>query len=84
VWETSAEIMRKMVKIINYGSMNEKVSPPTFNIPSNIQEKANQKIKDKENKHNIKNLGQVSTPASIVDFMLDTVIRGKLYSINIY
>src|ERR1700748_1120480 len=33
----------------------------------------NYQIKDKENNHNIKNLGQVSTPASIVDFMLDAV-----------
>ena len=62
-----------MVKIINYKPMNEKVSPLTFNsnIPLNIQKKVNQKTKDKENNHNIKNLGQVSTPASIVDFMLD-------------
>jgi hypothetical protein len=55
--------------------MKERVLPPTFNsnIPLNIQEKTNQKTKDKANNHNIKNLGQVSIPASIVDFMLDAV-----------
>ncbi|CAG8533669.1 5420_t:CDS:2 [Ambispora gerdemannii] len=51
--------------------MNEKVLPLTFSsdIPLNIQGK----IKDKPNIYNIKNLGQVSTPDSIVNFMLDAI-----------
>src|SRR5436190_20616173 len=56
--------------------MNEKVSPliSNSNIPLNIQEKT----KDKPNSYNIKNLGQVSTPASIVEFMLDAIdYQGK-------
>jgi adenine-specific DNA-methyltransferase len=67
--------MRNREKTINYEFMKERVLSLTFNsnIPLNIQEKANQKTKDKTNNHNIKNLGQVSTPTSIVDFMLDAV-----------
>lgn len=54
-----------------YGFMKERILSLTFdsNIPLNIQEKT----KDNPNIYNIKNLGQVSTPASIVDFMLDAV-----------
>jgi adenine-specific DNA-methyltransferase len=63
--------MRKNDKFINYKFMNEKVLPLTFSsdIPLNIQGK----IKDKPNIYNIKNLGQVSTPDSIVNFMLDAI-----------
>jgi len=54
-----------------YGFMKERVLPLTFNnnIPLNIQEK----IKDNPNSYNIKNLGQVSTPNGIVEFMLDII-----------
>jgi adenine-specific DNA-methyltransferase len=51
--------------------MKEKITPLTFNnnIPLNIPKK----LKDKPNINSIKNLGQVSTPDNIVEFMLDAV-----------